>query len=96
MQRRLVLDVDSVDVDFTDVDQELDQLRALDGVDETSSAEVVGPVNVGTGANQALHDVLEIIKSFRNFHENLIKDRINNTFSPQSVRCQRRVQAPIL
>ena len=78
MQRRLVLDVDSVDVDFADVDQELDQLRALDGVDETSSAEVVGPVNVGTGANQALHDVLEIIKSFtRNFDENLIKDRIN-------------------
>ena len=77
MQRRLVLDVDSVDVDFTDVDQELDQLRALDGVDETSSAEVVGPVNVGTGANQALHDVLEIIKSLINYLENIASDRFN-------------------
>ena len=77
MQRRLVLDVDSVDVDFADVDQELDQLRALDGVDETSSAEVVGTVNVGTGANQALHDVLEIIKSLINYLENIASDRFN-------------------
>ena len=62
VQGRLVLDVNGVDVDLADVDQELDQLRTLDGVDEASSSEVVGTVHVGSCSNQALHDVLEFIK----------------------------------
>ena len=59
MQRRLVLDVDSVNVDLPDVDQELDQLRTLDGIDEAGSTKMIGTVYIGPGSHKALDDVLK-------------------------------------
>ena len=59
MQRRLVLDIDSVNVDLPDVDQELDQLRTLDGIDEAGSTKMIGTVYIGPGSHKALDDVLK-------------------------------------
>ena len=59
MQRRLVLDVDSVNVDLPDVDQELDQLRTLDGIDEAGSTKMIGTVYISPGSHKTLDDVLK-------------------------------------
>jgi len=60
----LVLDVHGVDVDLSHVDEEPDELRALDRVDEARAAEVIGSVHIGTGSDQTSDNVLNIKLNF--------------------------------
>ncbi len=59
----LVLDVHGVDVDLTHVNEKLDELRALDRVDEACSAEMIGSVNISTGSNETFDNILAIEKT---------------------------------
>ncbi len=63
MKSGLVLDVHGVDVDLTHVNEELDELRALDRVDEACSAEMIGSVNIRTGSNKTFDNILAIEKT---------------------------------